>query len=65
MVVGDNFVCPSLNLDLGVDGYGGVEHSSSELVGVVEEGVEVGCPSLVQKVHEEEKVLVGIALEME
>ena len=62
LVVG---VCLSLNLDLGLDGYGGVEHSSLELAGVVEEGVQVGCPSLDLVVVVEEKVIVGIALEME
>ena len=56
LVVGDNVVCPSLNLDLGEDGYGGVEHSSLELAGVVEEGAEVVCPSLKLLVVMEDKL---------
>ena len=45
--------------------YGGVETSSLELVVVEKEGVEVGCSSSEQEVVEEEKVLGGIALDME
>ena len=47
-----------------MDGYGGVENSSLELAGVVEEGVEGGCSSLELVVVVEEKVIVGITLEM-
>ena len=39
-----------------MDGYGGVENSSLELAGVVEEGVEVACPSLELLVVVEDKL---------